>query len=84
MVVRSVKQGDKKLDYKLRKHDIVKLGRVKFKVKEIRIKAVEDEKARRKHRKEKYIKKMQAEEKNKAEAAEQQQLLKGLQEFQQQ
>jgi len=37
LVVRSVKQGEKKLEYKLQKHDIIKLGRVKFKVKEIRI-----------------------------------------------
>ena len=56
-MVRSLKQGDTKLDYKLRKHDIIKLGRVKFKVKEIRIKAVEDEKAKRKIRKEKILKK---------------------------
>lgn len=62
LVVRSVKQGEKKLDYKLQKHDIIKLGRVKFKVKEIRIKAVEDEKERRKKRKEMYIKKIQKEE----------------------
>lgn len=48
LVVRSLKQDDKKLDYKLRKNDILKLGRVKFKVKEIRIKALEDEKARKK------------------------------------
>ena len=54
LVVRSVKQGEKKLEYKLQKHDIVKLGRVKFKVKEIRIKAKEDEKERRKRKQEKY------------------------------
>ena len=52
-----MKQGDTKLDYKLRKHDIIKLGRVKFKVKEIRIKAHEDEKAKKRQRKEKIIKK---------------------------
>jgi hypothetical protein len=57
LVVRSLKQGEKKLDYKLRKHDIIKLGRVKFKVKDIRMKAVDDEKAKRIHRKEKVIKK---------------------------
>jgi hypothetical protein len=57
LVVRTLKQGDTKLDYKLRKHDIIKLGRVKFKVKEIRIKAHEDEKAKKKLRKEKIIKK---------------------------
>lgn len=48
LVVRSVKQGEKKLEYKLQKHDIVKLGRVKFKVKEIRIKAKEDEREKKK------------------------------------
>lgn len=63
LVVRSLKQDDKKLDYKLRKNDIVKLGRVKFKVKEIHIKAVEDQKARLRHRKEKCLKRMQEERK---------------------
>lgn len=57
LVVRSLKQAEKKLDYKLRKHDIIKLGRVKFKVKDIRLRAVDEEKERRKHRKEKVIKK---------------------------
>jgi hypothetical protein len=57
LVVRSLKQGEKKLDYKLKKHDIIKLGRVKFKVKDIRLKAMEDEKAKRAHKKEKLIKK---------------------------
>jgi hypothetical protein len=65
LVVRSVKQGEKKLDYRLHKNDIIKLGRVKFKVKEIRIKAIEDEKERRKLKREKYLKKRKIEE-NKA------------------
>ena len=47
LVVRSLKQDDKKLDYKLKKHDIIKLGRVKFKVKEIHIKALADERNRK-------------------------------------
>jgi hypothetical protein len=63
LVVRSVKQGEKKLDYKLQKHDIIKLGRVKFKVKEIRIKAIEDEKTKKKKKRDKYMKKIQEEEK---------------------
>ena len=63
LVVRSVKQGEKKLDYKLQKHDIIKLGRVKFKVKEIRIKAIEDEKTKKKKKRDKYMKKLQEEEK---------------------
>jgi hypothetical protein len=58
LVVRSVKQGEKKLDYKLQKNDIIKLGRVKFKVKEIRIKAKEDEKERKRRRREKYLLKL--------------------------
>ncbi len=57
LVVRSLKQNEKKVDYKLRKHDILKLGRVKYKVKEIYIKAVEDEKAKKRLRKEKMLKK---------------------------
>lgn len=69
LVVRSLKQGEKKLDYKLRKHDIIKLGRVKFKVKEIRIKEIHDEKQRKKHKKEKYMKKLQEEESKKLEQA---------------
>ena len=63
LVVRSVKQGEKKLDYKLLKHDIIKLGRVKFKVKEIRIKAIEDEKTKKKRKRDKYLRKLQEEEK---------------------
>ena len=35
LVIRSLKQGTIKKDYNLKKRDIVKLGRVKFKVKEI-------------------------------------------------
>ena len=58
LVVRSLKQGDKKLDYKLKKHDIIKLGRVKFKVKEVRIKAIEDEKEKKRKRKLKKLLKM--------------------------
>jgi hypothetical protein len=57
LVVRSLKQGEKKLDYKLHKQDILKLGRVKYKVKDIVIKAVEDEKAKKRHRMEKMLKK---------------------------
>jgi len=57
LVVRSLKQGDNKLDYKLRKHDIIKLGRVKFKVKDIRIKSIDDEKTKRRLKKEKVMKK---------------------------
>ena len=64
LVVRSVKQGEKKLDYKLQKHDIIKLGRVKFKVKEIRIKAIEEQKAKKRKKMEKYLRKLQEEEKN--------------------
>lgn len=62
LVVRSLKEGDKKLDYKLRKNDIIKLGRVKFKVKEIRIKAIEEEKEKKRHKREKYLKKLHEEE----------------------
>ena len=65
LVVRSLKQEDKKLDYKLKKHDIIKLGRVKYKVREIRIKAFEDQKAKKKRKMEKYMKKMQEEEQKK-------------------
>jgi len=57
LVVRSLKEGDKKQDYKLKKYDIIKLGRVKFKVKEIRIRAFEDEKQLKRKKKEKYMKK---------------------------
>lgn len=58
LVVRSLKEGDKKLDYKLKKNDIIKLGRVKFKVKEIRIKALEDECNEKRKKKDKYKKKL--------------------------
>ena len=50
LVVRGLKQEDKKIDYKLKKNDIIKLGRVKFKIKEIKIKALEDEKDKKKHK----------------------------------
>ena len=64
--MRSVKQGEKKLDYKLQKNDIIKLGRVKFKVKEIRIKAREEEKDKKRKKREKLIKKLQEEEQKQA------------------
>jgi len=41
----------------LKKHDIIKLGRVKFKVKEIRVKSFEDEKDKIKKRRIKKLKK---------------------------
>jgi hypothetical protein len=65
LVVRSLKEGDKKLDYKLKKNDIIKLGRVKFKVKDIRIKALEDEKKEKRKKKDKYLKKLKEEERKK-------------------
>jgi len=65
LVVRSLKEGNKKLDYKLRKNDIIKLGRVKFKVKEIRIKALEDERNEKRKKKDKYMKKLREEEQKK-------------------
>lgn len=65
LVVRSLKQDERKLDYKLKKHDIIKLGRVKFKVKDIRIKAFEDEKKKKRKRKTKYNKKLLEEEQKK-------------------
>ena len=37
--------------YTLKKHDVIKLGRVQFKVKEIRIKALADLKKKKKKRK---------------------------------
>lgn len=65
LVVRSLKEGDKKLDYKLKKNDIIKLGRVKFKVKEIRIKALEDESNEKRKKRDKYMKKLREEEQKK-------------------
>lgn len=70
LVVRSLKQGEKKLDYKLKKHDIIKLGRVKFKVKEIHIKANEDEKEKQRHRREKFFRKQKAQEEKKLQMME--------------
>ncbi len=61
LVVRSLKQDDRKLDYKLRKNDIIKLGRVKFKVKELRVKALEEEKDKKRQKVKKYQKKLQEE-----------------------
>jgi len=63
LVVRSLKQDDKKLDYKLRKHDIIKLGRVKYKVREICIKEFAEKTEKKKRQLEKFLKK--AEEKKK-------------------
>lgn len=65
LVVRSLKQEEKKLDYKLKKHDIIKLGRVKFKVKEIGIKYFLDEKARKRNKIIKQMKKFKEEEEKK-------------------
>lgn len=65
LVVRSLKQDDKKLDYKLRKHDIIKLGRVKYKVREICIKELAEKTEKKKKQLEKFLKK--AEEKKKLE-----------------
>ena len=65
LVVRSLKQDDKKVDYKLKKHDIIKLGRVKFKVKEIGIKHFLDEKARKRNKMLKQMKKFKEEEEKK-------------------
>jgi|LauGreDrversion4_2_1035121.scaffolds.fasta_scaffold46369_4 hypothetical protein len=58
LVVRSLKQDDKKLDYKLRKHDIIKLGRVKYKVREICIKEFAQKKDKKRKKLEKFLKKV--------------------------
>jgi hypothetical protein len=37
LVVRSLKRGNQKIEYEIKKGDIIKLGRLKFAVKEIAI-----------------------------------------------
>jgi hypothetical protein len=37
IVTRSLKSNDKKVDYKLQRQDVIKLGRVKFKVMDFRV-----------------------------------------------
>ena len=37
LVVRSLKRGNQKIEYQIKKGDIIKLGRLKFAVKEIAI-----------------------------------------------
>lgn len=43
LIVRNITNRNVKQQYELKKHDIIKLGRVKFKVKRIYIKEVEEE-----------------------------------------
>lgn len=47
LIVRNITNRNVKQEYVLKKHDIIKLGRVKFKVKQIYIKKNEEERARK-------------------------------------
>ena len=49
LIVRNIANRNVKQQYTLQKHDIIKLGRVKFKVKRIYIKQAEEEKEMKRH-----------------------------------
>ena len=49
LIVRNIANRNVKQNYTLKKHDIIKLGRVKFKVKRIYIKAAEEAREMKRH-----------------------------------
>lgn len=46
VVIRSLKSGDKKVNYKLQRQDVIKLGRVKIKVMDFKVDSSPDPKDR--------------------------------------